>query len=253
MTEAFRPRNTDPSRRSHAIWWLGFTMSLLLFAFIRLTCEMLEGETRHFDEMILLGLRQSSDLATPIGPVWLTKMMTDLTALGGTTVLSLITVLVVLFLGLRGSAHTAAYVTVSILGGWLLSTVLKIGVARPRPELVPHLVVVGDFSFPSGHAMLSAVTYLTLGALLSRMEQRQSLKLFHLVTAFLLTVIVGCSRVYLGVHYPTDVVGGWTAGAAWASSCWLVSHWVLLASKADHPTDDTNDSDHEGCRISESR
>lgn len=142
-----------------------FAASLLLFIFIRLTREMLEGETRHFDEMILLGLRQASDLAIPIGPAWLTKMMTDLTALGGTTVLSLMTVLVVFFLLLRGSTRTSAFVTVSIMGGWLLSTSLKLGVARSRPELVSHLVVVSDFSFPSGHAMLSAVTYLTLGAL----------------------------------------------------------------------------------------
>ena len=179
-------------------------------------------------EMILLGLRHASDLATPIGPVWLVKMMTDLTALGGTTVLTLITVLVVLFLVLRGSTRTAAFVTVSVLGGWLLSTALKFGVARPRPELVSHLVVVGDFSFPSGHAMLSAVTYLTLGALLSRIEERRSLKVSYLITALLLTIMIGCSRVYLGVHYPTDVVGGWTAGLAWATLCWLASHWVLL-------------------------
>lgn len=244
MTEKLHPRKTHLYRQSHAIWWLMFAAPLLLFAFIRLTREMLEGETRHFDETILLGLRHATDLATPIGPAWLTKMMSDLTALGGTTVLTLITVLVVLFLVLRGSKRTAAFVTVSVLGGWLLSTLLKLGVARPRPELVSHLVVVSDFSFPSGHAMLSAVTYLTLGALLSRMEQRRALKLFYLFTALLLTILIGCSRVYLGVHYPTDVVGGWTAGAAWASLCWLVSHWVFLPSKAGHPADDTNDSDH---------
>ncbi len=244
MTEKLHPRKTHLYGQSHAIWWLIFAASLLLFAFIRLTREMLEGETRHFDETILLGLRQATDLATPIGPAWLTKMMTDLTALGGTTVLTLITVLVVLFLVLRGSKRTAAFVTISVLGGWLLSTLLKLGVARPRPELVSHLVVVSDFSFPSGHAMLSAVTYLTLGALLYRMEQRRALKLFYLLTALLLTILIGCSRVYLGVHYPTDVVGGWTAGAAWASLCWLASHWVFLPSKARHPADDTNDSDH---------
>lgn len=244
MKEKLGTRKSSAFRHGHGVWIFAVAASLLLFVFIRLTREMLEGETRHFDEMILLGLRQASDLAIPVGPAWLTKVMTDLTALGGITVLSLITVLVVVFLLLRGSTHTSAFVTVSILGGWILSTLLKLGVARPRPELVSHLVVVSDFSFPSGHAMLSAVTYLTLGALMSRMEQRRPLKLFYLLTALLLTILIGCSRVYLGVHYPTDVLGGWTAGAAWASLCWLVSQWVGLPSSAGHPADDTNDSEH---------
>lgn len=216
--------------RGHRIWFFALFASALAFGFLRLTGEMLEGETLRFDETILLALRRASDLATPIGPAWLTKVMTDLTALGGTTVLTLITLLVLLYLVLRRSYRTAVFVTGSIMGGWLLSTVLKLGVARPRPELVPHLVVVNDLSFPSGHAMLSAVTYLTLGALLSRLEHRRTLKWFFPLTALFLTLIIGCSRVFLGVHYPTDVIGGWTAGMAWASASWFVSHWFLRST-----------------------
>ncbi len=221
--------------KGHRAWLLALLASALMFGFIRLTGEMLEGETLRFDEAILLALRQASDLAIPVGPAWLTKVMTDLTALGGTTVLTLVTLLVVLYLVLRRSYRIALFVAGSIIGGSLLSTVLKLGVARPRPELVPHLVVVNDLSFPSGHAMLSAVTYLTLGALLSRLEQRRTLKWFFPLTALFLTLIIGCSRVFLGVHYPTDVIGGWTAGMAWASASWLVSHWFLRSEDVtDH-------------------
>ena len=222
-------RNLSPLQavREYRAWIIALTASLLVFGFVRLTGEMLEGETRHFDEAILLSLRTAADHAIPIGPFWVTKVMTDLTALGGTTVLSLITVLVVVYLLLRRSFRTAGFVTVSILGGWLLSSALKLGVARPRPDLVPHLVEVYDLSFPSGHAMLSAITYLTLGAMLSRLETRPALRLFFPIVAVLLTFSIGFSRIYLGVHYPTDVIGGWTAGLAWASLSWLAARRLL--------------------------
>lgn len=228
--------------REYRAWLLAFTASLLAYGFFRLTGEMLEGETRHFDETLLLSLREPADHALPIGPPWLTKVMTDLTALGGTTVLSLITVLVLVYLLLRGAYRTAVFVTVSVLGGWLLSSGLKLGVARPRPDLVPHLVEVYDLSFPSGHAMLSAITYLTLGALLSRLETRPALRLFFPVVAFLLTFGIGFSRVYLGVHYPTDVLGGWAAGMAWASLSWLAARQLLGHAGNGSPADGNGES-----------
>ncbi len=133
------------------------------FVFIRLTSEVVEGETRAFDEAILRALRQPGNLSAPIGPGWLTHVVTDITSLGGTTVLTLVTIVTVGYLVLASRRATGIFVLLSVLGGWLLSTLLKIGVARPRPDIVPHLVDVHDLSFPSGHAMLSAVTYLTLG------------------------------------------------------------------------------------------
>jgi undecaprenyl-diphosphatase len=105
----------------------------------------------------------------------------------------------------------------------LLSTALKLGFARPRPDLVPHGVRVYTASFPSGHAMLSAVTYLTLGALLARVQPQRRVKAFLLGLAIALTVLIGMSRVYLGVHWPSDVLAGWCGGAAWASLCWFVA------------------------------
>lgn len=197
------------------------------FVFIRLTSEVVEGETRAFDEAILRALRQPGNLSAPIGPGWLTHVVTDITSLGGTTVLTLVTIVTVGYLVLASRRATGMFVLLSVLGGWLLSTLLKIGVARPRPDIVPHLVDVHDLSFPSGHAMLSAVTYLTLGLLLSQVQSNRATRLYVIAVALALTLMVGLSRIYLGVHYPTDVFGGWCAGATWATICWMIARRYL--------------------------
>lgn len=201
------------------------------FFFLSLTSEMLEGETRALDETILKLLRSPQDLGTPIGPDWLTKGLTDITSLGGVTVLALLTVLSVVYLLLIRRKVTGMFLLISVFGGWMVSNGLKLGVARPRPDLVPHLVAVHDLSFPSGHAMLSAVTYLTLGLLLARMQTSRAARYYFVAIAVLLTLLIGISRVYLGVHFPTDVLGGWSAGAAWACLCWLVGLRVIPASE----------------------
>jgi undecaprenyl-diphosphatase len=198
----------------------------LAFLFVRLADEMGEGDTRAFDERLLLALRDPANLKTPIGPPWLETAMVDLTALGGVPVLTLITALVLAYLLVSRRLEYAALVFASIVGGALLTTVTKIGFARPRPDLVDHLVDVQSLSFPSGHAMASAVVYLTLGALLARTERRRAVRFYIFAVAGLLTLIIGASRVFLGVHYPTDVLAGWTLGAAWALACWLVARWL---------------------------
>ncbi len=195
--------------------------------FLGLTSEMLEGETRAFDETILLFLRHPDDLAVPIGPDWLTHVVDDITSLGGTTVLCLITVLTVVYLLIMRQRSRGAFVAFSILGGWAISVLLKIGIARPRPDIVPHLISVNDLSFPSGHAMLSTVTYLTLGALLSRIQTTKAARVYFIAVAIFLSSIIGFSRIYLGVHYPTDVLGGWCAGASWAIFCWILARRFL--------------------------
>ncbi|RKE83624.1 phosphatase PAP2 family protein [Rhizobium sp. AG855] len=209
------------------VWLTALVAALVAYFLFELTGEVLEGETRAFDEGVLLALRDPTDPALPIGPTWLTKMVVDITALGGVTVLTLIVTLVVVYLTLRRKYRTALFVTGSILGGWALSSAIKIGIARPRPEVVQHLVEVTDMSFPSGHAMLSAITYLTLGAMLSRIEEQPSLRYFFPLVAVVLTLIIGLSRIYLGVHYPTDVLGGWAAGTVWACGSWFVARWML--------------------------
>jgi undecaprenyl-diphosphatase len=117
-------------------------------------------------------------------------------------------------------------VLASGLGAMTINAALKAGYARARPVLVPHLTEVADTSFPSGHAMGSAAVYLSLGLLLARVLRRRIEKTYAIASAMLLTLLVGASRVYLGVHYPTDVLAGWLAGIAWALACGAVAEWI---------------------------
>jgi undecaprenyl-diphosphatase len=200
--------------------------ALLVSTFALLASEVAEGETRSFDERILLLFRAPDDLSRGIGPPWLKEAMRDITALGGTSVLTIIVVGVAGFLAVSGLRHAAVMVLVSVVSGVLLSNGLKAGFSRARPDLVPHDTVVYTASFPSGHATLSAVVYLTLGALLCRTQSSLAVKVYILSVATFLTVIVGVSRVYLGVHWPTDVIAGWLLGGTWALLCWFVMLWL---------------------------
>lgn len=199
-----------------------------VLAFVGLAGEMQEGETLGFDRALLLALRDPADLAIAIGPGWLPAVARDITGLGGTAVLSFVTFVVCCYLALSGRIASALMTLAAVGSGTLLSTLLKMVYDRPRPDLVPHAVEVTSASFPSGHAMLSAVTYLTLGALLMPVQNRRSLKIYVLAVASAITLMVGLSRVYLGVHWPTDVIGGWCVGAAWALLCWLLAERLRL-------------------------
>ncbi|MDG4884349.1 phosphatase PAP2 family protein [Mesorhizobium sp. WSM4884] len=176
-----------------------------------------------FDTEILLAVRHAGQPDSPIGPPWLQGAMRDITALGSTTVLVLITTAAIGYFLLIRRPGTALFVFVSVAGGQAVSSLLKHEVDRPRPDLVSHLVNETSLSFPSGHAMLSAVTYLTLGSLAARFLPNRRTKIFVLGLAVLTTVLVGTSRVYLGVHWPSDVLAGWCAGFAWAMLCWLAA------------------------------
>lgn len=197
-----------------------------IWAFVALAGEVIEGDTRALDKTILLAFRSATDLSDPLGPGWVEEMGRDFTALGGVGVLTLITLSVLGYLLLSDRFRVALFTLVSISGGWLISSLLKMGFERPRPDLVPHGVTVYTASFPSGHSMMAAVTYLTLAALLIRIQPERRVKAFLLLMAVFITVLVGISRVYLGVHWPTDVLAGWTAGAAWASLCWVIARWL---------------------------
>lgn len=197
----------------------------LLALFLQLADEVMEGETHGFDSAILLAFRTANP-ADPIGPAWLEIVMSDLTALGGHTILTLISTLAVIYLLIRKKQSSALLVAASGLSGMALNHLLKTGFDRPRPDLVSHLAEVHTLSFPSGHAMLAAIIYLTLGVLLARNEPSHPLKAFILGTAMVLTFLVGLSRIYLGVHWPTDVLAGWCIGAAWALACLQILRYV---------------------------
>lgn len=212
-----------------------YEITILLYAvaffggtwgFIELAGEVVEGETRRIDEAILLAFRNPADWSDPLGPAWVEGMVRDITALGSITVVTLIMLTAVGYLLLSRRFRTALFIVVAVWGGLLVSSLLKTSFERPRPDLVSAETVVYTASFPSGHSMTAAVTYLTLAALLSRIQPRRCLKVYLLLVAIFVTVLVGISRVYLGVHWPTDVLAGWTAGAAWASLCGLVARWM---------------------------
>jgi undecaprenyl-diphosphatase len=219
------------SRRTLSRIELGSVVSLLvvaggLFGFISIADEVREGETHGFDSAILLALRSAADPADPIGPHWLEGMMRDITSLGGTAVLTLVTLVAVGYLVIERKRHAALLLAIAVGGGTLLSSILKLGFDRPRPDLVSRLVDVQTLSFPSGHAMLSAVTYLTIGVLLARTSERRRVKSYILAVCITLTLMIGLTRVYLGVHWPTDVLAGWSVGAAWAVLCWQVALYM---------------------------
>lgn len=209
-----------------------------LFAFSALADEVIEGDTHEFDELVLLALRSQADLSDPLGPKWFEEIMRDFTALGGVAVLVSMTLAVVSYLVLIGKRRVALMVAGAISGGVVLSTLLKWGFDRPRPELVPHFSEVYTQSFPSGHAMLSAIVYLTLGALLTRTQTGWRVKIYLLSLAVAATLVVGISRVYLGVHWPTDVLAGWMVGAGWAVFCWIVMLWLQGRGSVEAETAD---------------
>ena len=197
-----------------------------LWAFIEIADKVQEGHTQKFDDWAIRALRRANDPATPIGPPWLSEVGRDLTALGGVAVLMLVTFSVAGYLLIAKKYHAMWLVLIATLSGLAVSSVLKHFFRRDRPELVPHLSLVYTSSFPSGHSMMSAIVYLTLGSLLARLAPGYRIKLYFIGVALFLTALVGASRVYMGVHYPTDVLAGWTAGLVWAILCWLVARYL---------------------------
>jgi undecaprenyl-diphosphatase len=210
-----------------------FAIAAGTWAFATLASDVKEGETYGFDRRILLAMRHPGDLS-PIGSPAFQEAVRDVSALGGVSLLGLVTMIAAGFLVLDGKSHMAWFAAGSVAGGMVVAELLKDIFQRPRPEIVPHIAYAANSSFPSRHSMMSAVTYLTLAALLARSQERRRLKAYFLLLAALLTFLVGLSRVYLGVHWPTDVLAGWMAGAVWAMLCWVAAR-RLQGRKALEP------------------
>lgn len=236
------PRKLIDSLRRSALNELGavaamgvVALGVLVFALIAETA--VDGDSHDFDRMILMALREPGNTADPIGPLWLEQGMADITALGGYAVLTLLVVGVAIYLATIGKRAMAVLVVGAVGSGTLASVLLKLGFDRPRPDLVAHLSHAQSSSFPSGHAMLSAVTYLTLGVLLARAHGRRRTKVFVMSFAIGLTLLIGSSRVYLGVHWPTDVLAGWALGASWAALWWLAAWWLQRRGRVERALD----------------
>lgn len=217
-----------------AALWKRCDRSVLLVAFLLVVCLavfagivdlVFEDRALQFDEVVLQALRPNAPAGLPIGPTWVLGALQDLTSLGSTSVLTLITVMSAAFLAFRRKLDSSLFLIVAVASGTAMSMLLKGIFQRARPELGSHLLT--DYSFPSGHTLMSAVVYLTLGALLAQSDPRLHIRLFFMSVAIALTAVVGCSRVYLGVHWPTDVIAGWCIGVAWAALCWLSQRIIV--------------------------
>lgn len=214
---------------------VGFLIAAALsLAFLTIASEVAEGDTLAFDRSLVFALRDPSDPTRSAGPAWLTRAMVDVTALGGVNVLTLLTLAVAGYLLAARKAATALFVVAAIAGGAAVGVALKAIYVRPRPDVVAHLVQVDTTSFPSGHATNSAVVFLTLATLLASTRRDRATSVYLVTAAIVLTLLVGASRVYLGVHWPSDVVAGWCIGAAWAAMCSLLSR-VLQARRRIEP------------------
>ncbi|ANN61378.1 phosphoesterase [Mesorhizobium loti NZP2037] len=216
-----RPFRRSPQGKNRLI--VGLLIACLVLGFGVLAEEVREGDTTKFDLAIMSTLR-AADPAYPIGPPWLQEAARDVTSIGSIVFLGFVLLAGVSYLLLVHKRALAIWMAVAVAGGELLGTILKLSFNRPRPE-IPHVTRVFTASFPSGHAMLSAITFLTVGALLSHASQDLRLKVYFMTLAVFLTVAVGISRVYLAVHYPTDVLAGWCIGSGWAILCWIVALW----------------------------
>jgi len=192
------------------------------WAFLAIGSEMREGETLAFDRKILLAFHAAGNGREPLGSQGFQEAMRDVTALGSFTVLTLVTVVGALAFALHGKRRHALVFVVAVLAAQFGSERLKLLYGRPRPDLVPHAVYVHSGSFPSGHSMLSAAVYLTLAVLIATLEPRRATQALIFGTAAALMIAVGLSRIYLGVHWPSDVLAGWSAGSGVALIAWAV-------------------------------
>lgn len=202
-----------------------------VFAIVALVVDSAQVTT--FDRSLILALREAGDVANPLGPPWFEETAAEITALGGYPILILVALLVVIALLLLGKQSAALFLVASLVGGAVLSSGLKELFSRPRPDLVDHLDRTFTNSFPSAHAMVSMLALLTLAAVASRFVPRRAFSIYAVGAAVLISILIGASRVYLGVHWPSDVVAGWALGVGWAGTSWLVAHFIAHHSSAE--------------------
>ena len=201
-------------------------IAVLLASFAFIAREVAGGQPTPLDRRVTLALRNSDNPPRPIGPAWAQEAARDITSLGSIIVVVITTAAVAGYLFLTHKPGVAWLMLLAVAGGIVLNNLLKLVFARRRPDVIVPAARVFTTSFPSGHATLSAIAYLTIGAVLSRASPSATLNLYFMVLAMALTVVIGFSRIYLGVHYPTDVLAGWCIGAAWAVFCWVLMAWL---------------------------
>lgn len=205
---------------------IGFLLlGFLCFSFVGIVDDVLEGDTHKIDTALLMLLRDGDNPQNALGAPWVAEAVRDVSGLGGIYILAFVVFGAAIYLALIRRGGEALYLLVTIGLGTVLANALKFGFARPRPDLVPHGSHTFTASFPSGHSMMSALVYLSVGMMLAKAQKSLPPRAFFLAISVFLTIVIGISRVYLGVHWPSDVLAGWLAGGACAISFWLVE-WV---------------------------
>ena len=225
-----------PSRLFEPLVLISLTIFLsLVWCFWEIAEDVIEGDTHNIDTSILLMMRNPLDQNLPWGPSWLQEMVRDISSMGSTAFLTIATGLVAVFFIMTRRFKRAAYLVSSVISGAVISNLLKMGFDRPRPDLVPHGTIIHTASFPSAHSMMSAIVFLSIGALLAKSQSSRGLKISFMSAAVFLTLIVGISRIYLGVHWPSDVMAGWIAGTMWAMIFWILEYVVSKRTKSNSP------------------
>lgn len=189
--------------------------------FLTIAGEVAEGETAALDRRLLLAFRMPGDPSDPIGPRWFEESMRDITALGGFTVLTIVTIAATLLLIFHRRGREALIFATTVVLAYASSELLKAFYDRDRPMIVAHGSIVYSQSFPSGHSTAAAATFLTLATVVASVEPRRRTKALVYGLAISGVLAVGVSRVYLGVHWPTDVLAGWALGSSWALAAWM--------------------------------
>lgn len=194
--------------------------------FILMTALATRGDPAAFDRDILLAMRRAGDLATPAGPSWLPGFAQGVTELGGTPVLLTLTIALAGYFIMKRNGGSLAILLAAVIGESIVVGQMKQAFGRVRPDFLPHLVEATSPSFPSGHSASAAAIFLTLAALIARETRDRAVRNYVFFVAVVLALMVGASRVYLGVHYPTDVIGGFGFGAAWAAMIFIAARHV---------------------------
>jgi undecaprenyl-diphosphatase len=209
-----------------------FVAALGVMTFIEIADDMTEADGQAFDQQVLALLRPyADDPGRPWGPWWLKEAAADITSLGGISVLGLFALIVIVFLLSQRKWLSSLLLALGLVGGVMLSEGLKAVFERERPPQLMQAVETINASFPSGHALLATVFYLSIAVMLTRAFPRQRFKIFVLGVGILMALLVGLTRIYLGAHWATDVFAGWAVGSAWAMVLWLVAYGVARWQK----------------------
>jgi undecaprenyl-diphosphatase len=215
--------------RSRGVAWLAIAALMAgIGIFTLIAIEISAGRTQNFDRDVLLAMRRPD--GAPLGTPGFQQVARDISALGSDTVLSLATALAVGFLVIHRQGRLALLLCGCVIAGHLLDTTLKNEFDRARPDLVPRAAYFSGASFPSGHALLSAVTYFSLATVVARMYRRKAMTIYVYLFAVTVVALIGVTRVYLGVHWPTDVLAGWIGGSVWALLYWSAALRVYRAA-----------------------